>query len=46
MIGDMYGIGKEMDDEYVIKLDNSTSCAWLHVLQGLEENAMAPEWDI
>lgn len=40
MIGDMYGIGKETEDEYVIKLDNSTCCSWLEVLQ----NNQQMEW--
>jgi hypothetical protein len=45
MIGDQYGIGKETDDEYVIKLDNSTCCSWLEVLQnnnGVGQNQMQP----
>jgi hypothetical protein len=37
MIGDMYGIGKETEDEYVIKLDNSTCCSWLEVLQNNQQ---------
>ena len=36
----MYGIGKESEDEYVIKLDNSTCCSWLEVLQ----NSQQMEW--
>jgi hypothetical protein len=32
-IGDMYGIGRDTEQEYIIKLDNSTHCNWLDVLQ-------------